>query len=329
MELQHDIAVSVVVPIRNGAPFLKDCIGFLKAQTFRNFEVILVVDSSSNDDTVEMSKRLLETLDNSSMIVQDKGLKLSGNRNIGLDAAHGEAVWFVDVDDAPSPDFIKDMYGLLTETDSDFVCCNFVNVGVNGVVKEKRNAVYHHKVMDREEAFVSRSKDEFPVSAWSKLFRRSFLLENQLYFKESYAEDIVFTYRCLEKCNRICIYNRPLYAYRQTPNSICRNKDNLDLRGTDEIRSYDAADLICAGDESALKRNAIMKIRSSGHMTYRSFINYAKSEKNRESYEKYLKGTFEGWWHLHLSTLYWIAIRFYVAVVYKRNGSTAMNKKWW
>ena len=95
MELQHDIAVSVVVPIRNGAPFLKDCIGFLKAQTFRNFEVILVVDSSSNDDTVEMSKRLLETLENSSMIVQDKGLKLSGNRNIGLDAAHGEAVSFV------------------------------------------------------------------------------------------------------------------------------------------------------------------------------------------------------------------------------------------
>ena len=329
MEPEYPIDVSVVVPIRNGAPFLEDCIGFLKAQTYPNYELILVVDDRSYDETVEMSKHLLEDFDKSTLIVQDKGLKLSGNRNIGLDAAHGDAVWFVDVDDAPAPDFIKDMYGLLKETDSDFVCCNFVNVGVKGVVKEKRNAVYHHKVMNREEAFISRRLDEFPVSAWSKLFKRSFLIDNDLYFQESYAEDIVYTYRCIEKCTRMCIYNRPLYAYRQTPDSICRAKGNLDLRGTDEIKSYEAADLICADDPEALKRNAIMKIRSSGHMSYHAFMEFAKSQKNRESYEKYLKGTFEGWWHLHLSSLYWLAIRFYVAAVYKRNGSMAMTKKWW
>ncbi len=329
MESDSAVKVSVVVPIRNGAPFLKDCIGFLKAQTFQDFEVILVVDEHSVDDTVKMAEELLKGFEHSKLIIQDKDLKLSGNRNLGLDTATGEAIWFVDVDDAPAPDFLKDMYGLLKETGSDFVCCNFQNVGPTGLVKEKKNAQYRHKVMDREQTLESRCRDEFPVSAWSKLFRRSFLIDNDLYFKESYAEDIIHTYRCIGKCERVCIYNRPLYAYRQTPNSICRTKKNMDFRGTDEIRSYDEADKVCAGDPEALKRNALMKIRSSGHMSYHAFMEYAKSDKNRESYEKYLKGTFEGWWNLHLSTLYWLAIRFFVATVYKRNGSQGMNRKWW
>ncbi len=329
MVTDSDVDVSVVVPIRNGAPFLDEFIGFMKAQTFKNFELILVVDDTSFDQTVEMSKGFQKDFEHSTVIVQDQGLKLSGNRNIGLDAARGKAVWFVDVDDAPAPDFINDMYRLLNETESDFVCCDFVNVGPKGFVKEKRNAVYHHKVMNREEAFESRSRDEFPVSAWSKLFNRSFLLDNDLYFKESYAEDIVYTYRCIAACNRICIYNRPLYAYRQTPNSICRAKGNLDLRGNDEIASYDVADEICKDDPEALRRNAIMKIRSSGHMSYSGFMKYAKSEKNRTMCQTHLKGSFEAWWHMHMSTLYWVAIRFYVFAVYKRNGSRAMTKKWW
>ena len=98
MEPEYPIDVSVIVPIRNGAPFLKDCIGFLKAQTYPNYELILVVDDSSYDETVEMSREILKDFDKSTLIVQDKGLKLSGNRNIGLDAAHGEGR--VDVDGA-------------------------------------------------------------------------------------------------------------------------------------------------------------------------------------------------------------------------------------
>ena len=325
----NDVDVSVVVPIRNGAGFLTEFVGFMKAQTYKNFELILVVDDGSYDRTVDMSKEFQQDFNHSTVIVQDQGLKLSGNRNLGLDAARGEAVWFVDVDDAPSPDFIKDMYALLKETESDFVCCDFLNVGPRGIVKEKRNAVYHHKVLTREEAFASRSRDEFPVSAWSKMFNRKFLLDNKLYFKESYAEDIVYTYRCIDACKRMCIYNRPLYAYRQTPNSICRTKSNIDLRGKDEILSYDVADEICKDDPEALRRNAIMKIRSSGHMSYKGFMKYAKSEKNKEMCQSRLKGSFEAWWHMHLSTLYWIAIRFYVIAVYKRNGSRAMTKKWW
>ncbi len=323
------VDVSVIVPVRNGSNFLENCIGFLKAQTHDNFEILLVVDGNSTDDTVQVAERLSKTDERIQLIVQYEGHKLSGNRNLGLKQAVGENVWFVDVDDAPAPDFIKDLLRLQNENGTDFVCCNFINTCTNGVVVEKKNAKYHSKVMNRKEAMESRIRDEFPVSSWSKLFKRSFLIDNGLFFEESFAEDIAHTYRCLGKCNKICIHNRPLYAYRQTPNSICRTKSNADNRGRAEIESYTLADAICKDDPEALKRNALMKIRSSGHMSYSSFMEYAKSKENRASYDKYLKGTFEGWWNLHLSSTYWLAIRMYVALIYKRNGSSAMNKKFW
>lgn len=322
------IDVSIIVPIRNGEKYIPSCVEFIKQQTCKDFEVIFVIDAASSDHTSDMISKALSEFDNARLVIQEDGLGLGGNRNLGLRNATGAYVWFLDVDDAPSPDFVRDMLRLIRETGSDFVCCNFINSSPTGIVKESSGANYHTKVMGHDEALLSRNNEEFPVSSWSKLFNREFLFKNELFFDESYAEDIIHTYRCVDVCSRICIYDRPLYAYRQTKGSICRNKANLDKRGQDEIASYDRVDMLTE-DPVILRRNALMKIRSSGHMSYSGFMKFAKSQKNRDSYEKYLKGTFEGWWHLHLSTLYWIALRTYVAVVYKRNGTKAMNKKFW
>ena len=317
--------VSVIVPVRNGARYLEGCTSFLKAQTYQAFEVIFVVDIGSDDGSLEKAQEVSAGFAEAKVIPQDQGLRLGGNRNIGIKEARGDFIWFLDVDDAPSPYFIEEMHRLITDTGTDFVCCNFINTNSTGTVRE-RNRTYHSKVLAHDEALIARNDEVFPVSSWSKLFRRSFLVDNSLYYEESFAEDVVHTYACVEACSRICIYDRPLYAYRQTAGSICRS--DLDARGMAEIRSYDRVDSICT-DPVILRKNAIMKIRSSGHMSYKGFMEFAKSEKNRESYQRYLKGSFEGWWHLHLSTLYWIALRTYVKLIYKRNGSKAMRKKFW
>ncbi|MCQ2078682.1 MAG: glycosyltransferase [archaeon] len=321
--------VSIIVPIRNGAQYLEECVGFLKAQTLQNFEVIFVVDTESEDGSVELVDKLAKECQDSLVIHQGDGMKLGGNRNLGLEHSRGKAIWFVDADDAPSPDFVKDMYGLLTDNDVDFVCCNFLNVSPTGLIKERPNAEYHVRVCDNEEALILRNDEYYPVSVWSKMFRRDFLLDNHILFDESFAEDIIYTYRCIKACRRICLYDRPLYAYRQTLGSICRKKENLDKRGHDEIASYDQVDELYTDRQEVLRKNATMKLRSSGHMSFSAFRKYARSEKNRESYERYLKGNFEAWWHLHLPTLYFIAIRTYIKLVYKRYGTAAMTKRFW
>lgn len=315
--------VSVVIPIRNGARYIEGCISFLKAQTYQDFEAIFVVDTRSDDGSLEKVRELAEQLPRSTVIPQDQGKRLGGNRNIGLEASSGEYIWFLDVDDAPSPYFIEEMRRLMIENPVDFVCCNFLNTNETGTIREKPGRTYRTKVLERDQALIARNDEVFPVSSWCKMFSRSFLVDNGLLFEESFAEDVVHTYRCVDACTRICLYDRPLYAYRQTRGSICRG--DLDARGLSEIKSYDEVDDICT-DPVILRKNAIMKIRSSGHMSYRGFMEFTKSERNRASYEKYLKGSFEGWWNIHISSLYWLAIRTYVALVYKRNGSYAMKK---
>ena len=315
----------MIVPIRNGAKFLDNCIGFLSAQTYGNFEIIFVVDADSTDDTVKKVKTIVDSHPDSRLILQDKKLKLGGNRNLGLMASKGRYIWFLDVDDAPSKDFLKDMVSLIEKTGSDFVCCNFINTDSTGTIREKSGKEYHHLVLNREEAIDARNHDLFPVSTWSKLFRKDFLLDHSLLFEDLMCEDVIHTYRCVEACQKICIYDRPLYAYRQHNESMC--SQDPDIRGRAEINAYCEVDRLFPNDPEVLRRNAIMKIRSSGHMSHHCFMQYAKSPENRESYEKYLKGTLEGWWHIHIPTLYWMAIRTYVATVYKRKGSNGMYKK--
>lgn len=323
--MSSESQVSVVVPIRNGGRFLDDCVKFLSAQTFTDFETIYVVDTNSTDDTVKKIETIIGTQPNSQLILQDYKLKLGGNRNLGLLNSKGKYIWFLDVDDAPSPDFLKEMVDLIEKTGSDFVCCNFINTDPTGTVKEKPGKKYRYLVLDNDEAIDARNKDLFPVSTWSKLFRRDFLIDNDLLFEEAMSEDVIHTYKCVKVCQKICIYEKPLYAYRQHNDSLCGR--DPDARGRAEIEAYNQADLIFPDDSTVLHRNAIMKIRSSGHMSYHCFKQYVKSPENRISYEKYLKGTLEGWWHIHLPTLYWIAIRTYVATVYKRKGSNGMYKK--
>ncbi len=101
----------------------------------------------------------------------------------------------------------------------------------------------------------------------------------------------------------------------------------MDKRGMAEIESYCLADQICKDDPVSLKRNAVMKVRSSGHMTYHTFMSYAKSGPTREAYESYMRGTLEGIWFRYFTPLYWLSIRTYIKLIYKRNGSLGMNKK--
>ena len=156
----------MVIPIRNGARYIEGCVSFLRAQTYQGFEAIFVVDTRSDDGSLEKARELAGQLPRSTVIPQDQGKRLGGNRNIGLEASSGKYVWFLDVDDAPSPYFIEEMRRLLTEEDVDFVCCNFLNTNEKGLIRERPGRTYNTKILDRDQALIARNDEVFPVSSW-------------------------------------------------------------------------------------------------------------------------------------------------------------------
>jgi glycosyltransferase involved in cell wall biosynthesis len=321
--------LSIVIPVFNGSKYIEQCAGFIGAQTFKDTEIIFAVDVKSTDGSVEIAEKAAASLDNARVVRQTNGDHLAGARNTGLDDAQGDYIWFCDVDDAPSPHFVTEMYGLASENDADMVCCGFINTGSDGVVKECRNAVWHTRVLGHDEAFAAISRDEFPVSTWSKLFRRQFLVDNNLRFENSSAEDIIHTFRVLDCSQKVVIYDRPLYAYRMTPGSLTRSKERRNIRAQAELQAYRDADAVCGdgpGTEEIHKHNARLRMRSSGHMDLKGFLEYQRSEEARSAHEKYFKGTAEGGLYRHFPRIYYYTEQVYFKLVYKRKGSRGMPK---
>lgn len=100
-------AISIIVPVYKTERFLPACIASIQAQTFVDFELILVDDGSPDNcpalcDAAAKDRRI--------RVVHQKNRGLSGARNAGLDTARGEWVAFVDSDDTITPDFCEKLY---------------------------------------------------------------------------------------------------------------------------------------------------------------------------------------------------------------------------
>ncbi len=321
--------VTVVVPVYNGAAYIEHCADYLRAQTFDDFDVIFSVDVRSDDGSVELAQKTADAMGNATVVLQEDDMHLAGARNNGLRAATGRFIWFCDVDDAPCSEFLAEMVAKQAESGAQMVVCAFLNVGPEGCIPEGKKGDWHSCVYNRDEAARAIACDQIPVSTWTKLFDRQFLIDNDLFFDDSFAEDIVHTFKVLDKVTTVCVYDRPLYAYRLTQNSICRTAEHRAKRTNAELEAYRRADAVWKDDPNAaeiLKHNARLRMRSSGHMDLAGFLEYQKSDEAREGYEKYFKGTPEGMLYRYLPRIYYYTEQAYFKLVYKRKGSRGMRK---
>ena len=85
-----DVSVTITVAVYNGSKHLEGCIASIASQTYRDFEVLFVVDSKTDDDSVEIIERLSVDLPSSRIVIQEDKDRLSGARNIGIKEAKGD-----------------------------------------------------------------------------------------------------------------------------------------------------------------------------------------------------------------------------------------------
>ena len=101
--------VSIISCVYNGYDFLNDFEQYVERQSFDDFELIFVVDQRSNDGSIEEIERYCGTNPKARFLVQTGDGKLGGSKNMGLAEAKGDYLWFVDVDDVPSDNFLERM----------------------------------------------------------------------------------------------------------------------------------------------------------------------------------------------------------------------------
>lgn len=215
--------ISVIVPVYKVERFLPACIDSLLAQTFADFELILV-DDGSPDNCPALCDAAAEK-DNRVRVLHKANGGVSTARNAGLDMARGKWIAFVDSDDSVQPDYLEKMYTAALAVGADIALCGGQCVDEEGGVIGPGEPRITDEVMGREEALRRLVTPEYQVP-WNKLYRRE-LFDGLRYPEGKAFEDTAFLPQVLERAACVCGTAGYPYNYRIVSGSAMHRKTTL------------------------------------------------------------------------------------------------------
>ncbi|MCM1339997.1 MAG: glycosyltransferase [Muribaculaceae bacterium] len=219
-----DIKFSIILPVYNVADCLEECLNSLLEQTNKDFEIICVNDGST-DNSLEILEKYQDKFQNYQIITQEnKGLAEA--RNTGYPYAKGEYICYIDSDDFVVPDFFECLNSK-TKSEPDVII--FGAKTYYSISKKTKIGQYTSKNFPAK--FDINNPYKFHPICWNKIYKRSFLEENNLKFKNiRISEDQLFFVQIILLAKRIEILKKDLYIYRkQRGNSLTGKKKKTDF----------------------------------------------------------------------------------------------------
>jgi glycosyltransferase involved in cell wall biosynthesis len=226
--------VSVVVPIYNVAEYLPKCIESILAQTYPDYELILVNDGSKDDSPViaeEYAKK-----DSRIRVIHKPNGGLSDARNEGMKYASGKYISFIDSDDFIEPDMLEQCVSAMHAADADMVIFDYYQyyqaTGKKEVITNRFEEGTVYSLSDTPELLTGIAN-----AAWNKLYRRSLFTDNNIIYPWGCLyEDLGTTYRLLARAEKVVFVNAPLYDYlKDRPGNIT---------GEFNMRAYHVLDMV-------------------------------------------------------------------------------------
>lgn len=214
--------VSVIIPFYNSIYYVLKAIQYLKNQTFKDFEVILVDDGSTDPDKYKVNDAI--TCDSRFSLKVQPHLGAGVARNFGFTFVKGNYVIFLDADDTYEEKLLEKLFLTASKRHSEIVLCN-------AKVENATWSVLHvSDFRDAECETKSLKNSIFQITApapWNKLIRTSLIKNYNLKFLPlQNANDLTFTYSALALAEKISWVDEPLILYSQSnPNSIQNSKD--------------------------------------------------------------------------------------------------------
>lgn len=216
--------ISIIVPIYNVEKYLNRCIDSIINQTYKNLEIILV-DDGSTDNSGKICDKYAEK-DKRIKVIHKKNGGLSDARNSGIEVEKGKKISFIDSDDFVEKTFIENLYKWMKQYDVDISCCDsdiFFDDKSNFYNSENYKNI--SKVYEKFDALkYSNIQGYFGIAAWNKLYK-SELFKDVRYPIGKICEDWRTTYKLIEKSKKLYYNSTPLYHYRQRKNSITKKKE--------------------------------------------------------------------------------------------------------
>ena len=213
--------ISIIVPVFNVSKYLEQCMESIVGQSYKNLEIILVDDGSTDDSGVMCDD--YADKDERIIVIHKKNGGLSDARNAGLQVATGEYIGFVDSDDWIESDMYERMYSLCEEYGLDMVAARYCEEAegdcqVNEWTYSERFEVVTGKRLN--EIFAMGHEDYvISTSVWDRLYRKELLQDIYFPVGKKY-EDICFSTKVFLRVKKAGYLDVPMYHYRIRANSI-------------------------------------------------------------------------------------------------------------
>ena len=214
--------ISVIVPVYNVEKYLDKCVDSILHQEYSDIEIILV-DDGSLDNGGLLCDEYACRYQNITVVHKQNG-GLSDARNMGIRAADGDWIAFVDSDDYVDQRYLQALYDAVTRDDSDLSVCDFVPIREDRTIIERWGGLPNLTLSNKADMIRIIDSHWKIVPAWNKLYKAK-LFDDLEFEKGKLHEDEFFIHRVLVKCNRITIISDALYYYLQRGGSITTTKN--------------------------------------------------------------------------------------------------------
>lgn len=220
--------LSLIIPIYNASTYLAFSLESLLSQPFQDFELILVDDGSTDaspsicDEYAAKDERI--------RVLHEPHSGVANSRQVGLEAAKGMYILYVDADDQVDPCMIADMYQVAVDQEADMVLCDYRELTHEGEVYRKQEPTALDGVAVLEDIL----DGKLYGALWNKMMRREWLLLTKAAFPQrlTMREDLVFLSQCLPYASKIAYLPKAYYGYER------RNASALTSHYVNESPAY-------------------------------------------------------------------------------------------
>ena len=215
--------ISVIIPVYNVEKYLRKCIESVVGQTYKNLEIILVDDGSTDN-----SSKICDDFaakDDRIVIIHQPNAGLSSARNLGLDIMKGDYVSFVDSDDWIEKDMFATLLTILKEEDADIAICSYYWVVEDRcfpIDDSGKKVIYN-----RENALRELFRDKVIRNYVCDKFYKREVFEGIRFPVGRFYEDIAIIYKLFDKIDKLVSVGIPKYYYRIHDDSIVAKEDPI------------------------------------------------------------------------------------------------------
>ena len=299
--------VTILVPVYNAAPYLRQCVGSLVGQTYTDLQIVLIDDGSS-DDSLDIMRSLAKE-DKRIEIYSQPNCGVATTRNHLLSKVRGDFVLFVDSDDWIELDTVASL--IREQETEDFDIVSFQ-------LSSPRSETEHLTQEEAVKRFVEHLT--FRGSLCDKLVKANLYEGLTIDQTVSYGEDAMLVWQVLQRVKNVSVLGKVFYHYRVNEESLSRQHFN-----GKKFTAYTAWDMICRDvDESWPQYSDIAHARFACEMTqillaaaksgypHNNSVKLLQEEVRRDGFKMIKKGISS--WKMHLYALlvshnYWLARR--------------------